>query len=140
MKSQELLITSDLDLQECYETLSNALKGTRNGLQVVVKENILKRSVLQNAFYWACCNEIAKFLEDAGLYFTLQGEKMDYNKDVVHMINKSHTGIESTTKMDVKAFIEFVEGVQDFWVIKTNGFYNPEKSARREAEKWKNIK
>lgn len=138
MKSQELLLTNDFDLEECYQTLKCCLSNTKHGLKVEVKENIQKRSTLQNAFYWACNKEIAKFMTDAGCYFTLQGEKLEYTKDVVHMINKSHTGVETTTKMSIKEFVEFLDKVQDFWVMKTGGFYTP-KNVRKEAEKWKKL-
>ena len=140
MKSQEILVTNDLDLNECYEKMLNALKGTNNGLQVTVKENIQKRSTLQNAFYWRGNNSISKFMKDAGCYFMLQGEKLEYTKDVVHMINKSHFGIDTTTKMSIREFVDYITALHVFWDERTNGFYVPSESVIIESKKWESIK
>ena len=139
MKSQELLLTNDFDLEECYQTLKCCLSNTKHGLIVEVKENIQTRSKLQNAFYWRFNTKVGKFFKDAGCSYLLQGVKHEYNKDVIHGINKNQYGIETTKTMSIKDFVDYLEELQSFWREKTNGFYVHDESVRKEAEKWKKL-
>jgi len=87
-------------------------------IDVEVKKHKQTRSLEQNAYYHLICGEVAKFLDDAGLTY---GEyHLKYTtKDLMHGLNKQIFGIDTTTKMSVGEFCEYMTKVIAFWQEKT---------------------
>lgn len=101
------------------------LEGAKDGVNVTLKENKDTRSNRQNAFYWATVNDISKFMKEAGAYFTLQNVKLDYTSNLIHDINKEQFTIKTTTGLNVKDFIEYMDSVTAFWSSRTNYQWQP---------------
>jgi hypothetical protein len=108
------------ELPNFIRTCQGLLDNSKNGIDIEIKKHSTKRNSGQNSFYWLNCNDIAKFLNDAGLTFeTMAGVKLPYNKDVVHEINVQVFSIKTTTKMSVSEFCEYMNKVFEFWKEKT---------------------
>lgn len=81
-----------------------------------------KRTKAQNDYYWVICEDIAKFLRrNCPPYIT-------YSKKLVHDINKQKLDIETTTKLSVKEFCEYMNEVIEYWIDKTDKNWTPEES------------
>jgi len=108
------------ELPNFIKTCQGLLDNSKNGIDIDFKKHSTKRSNEQNSFYWLNCNDIAKFLNDAGLtYEPVKRVKLPYNKDIIHEINVKVFGIKTTTKMTTSEFYEYMENVFNFWKEKT---------------------
>jgi hypothetical protein len=88
-------------------------------IEVEVKEYKRKRSNQQNAYYWLCNGWVRDCLNGAGLTY---GEfKLPYTADLIHEINKKIFGKETTTKMNIGEFCDYMTQVIAFWIEKTCG-------------------
>lgn len=113
-------------LDICFKQLrkqAESLLLVSKGIDITICEHKKKRTRDQNNYYWELCEDIAKFLDNAGCYY---GEyKLPYKKDYIHDINKAVLGIDSTKKMDIKTFCEYITRVTIFWEEKTKKFWHP---------------
>lgn len=101
------------------EILSLLLYG--KSVDVEIKEHKHKRSNEQNNYYWLFNTMLANFLNDSGC---LYGEyKIPYTSQLIHDINKHLFGVETTTKMSVKEFCEYMTKLEIFWREKTNNCF-----------------
>lgn len=88
-------------------------------LTLELSEHKHKRTNEQNAYYWVFNNEVADFLNGAGLGY---GEfNIPYTKDIIHGINKTLSGIESTREMKVGEFCQYIDRLLIFWQERTGG-------------------
>lgn len=117
-----MLILCLPDLVKTFHHAKDILENSKC-VDVVVKHK--KRSNAQNDYYWVLCTNIASFLTDAGCNY---GEfKLPYTAELVHEINKSLFGVETTTKMDIKEFCDYTTKITSFWQDKTkNAWFPPE--------------
>lgn len=108
----------------CFPQIKNdilSLIFAGKSVDIDVKEHKHKRSNEQNAYYWLFNKELGDYLTDAGCRY---GEyKLPYNKGIIHMINKEVFGIETTTKMSVGEFCDYMSRLLVFWGEKTNNSF-----------------
>lgn len=91
-------------------------------VEIEVSEYKPKRSNAQNSYYWIFNNEVAKFLNDSGLSY---GEhNIPYDKDIIHKINKVIFSRDTTTKMSIGEFCEYMTKIIIWWTEKTNGMFS----------------
>ena len=95
------------------------------GYDVEVKEYKPKRSTPQNDFYWLNNDSIAKFLNESGLSMAFG---LPFTSEAIHEINKKFLGVQTTTKMNVSEFCEYMTRMFAFWTEKTKGQWQPEES------------
>lgn len=88
-----------------------------------VQEFKPKRTNAQNDYYWQINQEVADFLDDAGLRY---GEfKIPYNKNIIHEIQKTIFGIDTTRSMSKREFCDYETKVIHFWQERTEGNWQP---------------
>lgn len=104
-----------------YERAKSLLASCKSGIDVEVKEHKHKRSNAQNDYYWQFNTELAEFLKGAGVKYGKHN--LPYNKNLVHDINKTVFGIETTTKMSRKEFCDYMTELFVFWNDETGGHF-----------------
>lgn len=111
-----------LEAQRVFKAVFNqAVLLVNNGKKLTLElaEFKQQRTNEQNAYYWLFNGELADFLNNAGLAY---GEfKIPYTKDIIHDINKKLFGVDSTRKMKVGEFCEYMNKLLLFWQEKTAG-------------------
>ena len=119
-------ISSTKELNPVFRSLYETAKILLDyGKEVIVEVHEFKpkRTNEQNAYYFLMNNEVAKFLNEAGLTY---GEfNLPYSKDIVHEIQKKIFGIETTTKLSIKEFCDYETQVIHFWQERTHGEWQP---------------
>lgn len=95
------------------------------GYDVEIKEFKPKRTNPQDNFYWLQNQSVANCLNDAGLRMAFG---IPFTKDAIHEINKKFLGVQTTTKMSVPEFCEYMTRMFAFWTEKTRGNWQPEES------------
>jgi hypothetical protein len=96
-------------------------------IDVEVTEHKNKRSIEQNNYYWFINGLIEKCLYDAGIEIEYEIKilkivwKRPVNQKDIHEINKDTFGIETTTKLSVKEFCEYMNKVFILWIENTQG-------------------
>lgn len=91
--------------------------GKKIVIEITEKKN--KRSSEQNRFYWLFNTQLADFLNDAGM--TYGEHHIPYTAELVHSIDKQLFGVETTTKMKVDEFCQYMNKLLFFWQEKTRG-------------------
>ena len=104
-----------------YHQAEHLIEG--GSIDVEVKEHEEKRTTAQNNYYHMICEEIAKFLRDAEARYGKFNTK--FTKKLIHEINKSNFDVETTTKMTVKEFCDYMTQVIAFWQEETNYYWMP---------------
>ena len=95
---------------------------------VEVSEKRNKRSLEQNNYYWLFCEQLASFLQEKEIMhkYSVLGVEIEkpFTKDTVHtQLNKPMFGIETTTKMTIGEFCEYMNKLLIFWSDKTRGAF-----------------
>ena len=108
-----------------YERAKLLLMDSKNGIDVDVKKHVSKRSTQANDFYWLNNESIAKFLNESGLSMAFG---LPFTSEAIHEINKKFLGVQTTTKMSVPEFCEYMTKMFAFWTEKTRGNWQPEES------------
>lgn len=104
-----------------YRQAEHLIEG--GSLDVEVKKHVHKRSNAQNNYYWLICGEVVKFLDEAGACY---GEdNLPYTNDLLHEINKKRFSVQTTTKLNMTEFCEYMTKVIEYWQAKTNYFWMP---------------
>lgn len=123
---------SDIEIR-LIKPLKAMIAGTKNGVDVEIKEHKRRRSNDQNRFYWLNMGEIVNVLNEAGATY---GEyDLPYTPEIVHEINKRIFGEKTTAKMSVAEFGDYMEKVFGFWIEKTAGFFIPKESPQSYIER-----
>lgn len=120
-----MLVKNADDVEAITKSIIFQLEASKDGIVVDIKENKETRGSRQNAFYWVIVNDISRFMIGAGAYYELHGVRLEYHKDTIHDINKAMGSIDSTTKLTVKEFIEYMDSMTAFWVERTNKLWRP---------------
>lgn len=102
----------------------------RGSIDVEVKKHTHKRSSAQNNYYWLICTELAEFFQEHDIYdeYDAFGTtiKRHYTKDSVHdRLNKPLLGVETTKKMSVKEFCDYMTKIILFWQEQTDNEWMP---------------
>ena len=95
------------------------------GYDVEVKEFKPKRSNPQNDYYWVQNESVSKFLNESGLSMAFG---LPFTSEAIHEINKKFLGVQTTTKMSIPEFCEYMTKMFSFWTEKTRGNWQPEES------------
>lgn len=100
--------------------------GKKIVVEITEKKN--KRTTAQNNYYWKFCEELAKFLREHDIFhkYTVLGVeiKKPFTKDTVHEdLNKPIHGIETTTKMSIEEFCDYMEYLMMYWQELTGGAF-----------------
>ena len=111
------------------------LPTAKHGVVVEIKKKTLRRTTDQNSFYWVCVNNLQQFLYESGVTYNAMGQELEYTADTLHEINKSVFSVDSTAKLDIKAFCEFMDKMFAFWIEKTQGNWMPPESTRSWLDK-----
>lgn len=92
-------------------------------VDVEVKKHKHIRSKEQNNYYWLICSEVANFLR---LNCPPYGEdKLDYDNDLIHKINKKKHNVDTTTKLSIQEFCDYMTEVILYWQERTNWEWAP---------------
>jgi hypothetical protein len=102
------------------------------GYDINISDHKPKRTTEQNNFYWVNNQDIANFLNEAGVKMAFG---IAFTSDDIHRINKKHLGVPSTKKKDIQAFSDYMTQVFAFWIEKTNGVWQPKESPYSYFEK-----
>lgn len=104
-----------------YEQAKHLIVGGAIDVEVKKHKNI--RTKEQNNYYHLICEEVAAFLR---LNCPPYGEdKLDYDKGLIHRINKKKFDVETTTKLSVQEFCDYMTEVIHYWQEKTNWEWMP---------------
>lgn len=84
-----------------------------------------KRTLEQNNYYWVFCEELAKFFQQHEIMHIYEvcgvKIKVPFKKETVHEnLNKPLFGVETTTKMSIGEFCEYMTKLLIYWQDKTN--------------------
>jgi hypothetical protein len=123
------------ELPNITRSCQGLLDNSKNGIDINYKKHTTKRSNLQNAFYFINCKSIADFLNDAGCVFKVQGMDLFYTSDIIHEINKKRFEINTTTKLTVGEFCEYMEKMFAFWQERTRYEWIPLESTMSYIER-----
>lgn len=104
----------------------NVIKGCALTHLKTVKEVCLEltkvvetRSLAQNRYYFEFNSWVRDTLNKAGCTY---GEyNLPYTTELVHDINKKIFGYETTRKMSIQEFCDYITQVSAFWIEKTEG-------------------
>ena len=102
------------------------------GYDVEIKEHKPKRTNAQNSFYWLNNEDVANFLNDAGVKLPFG---LSFTRDTIHEINKKWLGVPTTTKQSIPEFCEYMTKMFGFWIEKTGGQWQPKESPYGYLEK-----
>lgn len=108
-------------LNKLIPEMKRLLAGSSQGIDVEIKEHKNRRTSVQNSFYWVFNTSVAAFLNESGL--TYGEDELPYNKDIIHLINKKVFGHDTTTKMSVGEFCDYITQLIMFWQERTNYMY-----------------
>ena len=110
----------DASFRSLYRTAKLMLE---NGKMVLAEVTEFKprRTKAQNDYYWEYCTQVAKFLTiNTGGYTKY---KLDYDKDLIHKIHKKKLSIDTTRKMSIQEFCNFMYEIDAFWITETEGAF-----------------
>lgn len=82
-------------------------------------KSVETRSSAQNRYYFEFNSWVRDTLNKAGC--TYGKHKLPYTTDLVHSINKQIFGHDTTRKMSVQEFCDYITQVSAFWIEETNG-------------------
>lgn len=118
----KIKVTSEQGFYEALEVMKqcglNLLKSAKE-ISLEVTKSVLTRSNAQNRYYFEFNSWVRDTLKKAGCTY---GEyELPYTTEIVHEINKKVFGHETTKKMSVQEFCDYIEEVTAFWMERTNG-------------------
>lgn len=108
---------------ELVKSKSTLMLEAGKVVDLEVTEFKKKRTNQANAYYWLFNGWVAEFLNDAGLSY---GEhELPYTSELIHEIQKKIFGVESTAKMNIGDFNNYINRITVFWQEKTAGEFMP---------------
>lgn len=118
----KIKVTSEQGFYEALDVVKqiglNFLKNAKE-ISLEVTKAIETRSIAQNKYYFEFNSWVRDTLNKAGCTY---GEyELPYTTDLVHEINKKIFGHETTRKMSVEEFCDYITQVSAFWIERTNG-------------------
>lgn len=113
--------------------LKAMLSASRNGVDFEMKEHRQTRSTAQNRFYWENVGQVVNVLNEAGC--TYGEDCLPFTSEIIHEINKIKLGVQTTTRLSVKEFCEFMDKMFAFWIERTAGVFVPLETASSYLER-----
>lgn len=118
----KIKVSSEQGLIEALNVIKNcALVHLKSVKEVCLEltKVIETRSLAQNRYYFEFNSWVRDTLNKAGCTY---GEyNLPYTTDLVHDINKKIFGYETTRKMSIQEFCDYITQVSAFWIEKTEG-------------------
>lgn len=119
-----MFFRQDASLQQITQWVVNQMTAVRpiakNGIDIDVKPHKKQRTNEQNRFLMVILQQIVKFYHETG--FMPDGcKKWMMRVDIQKEYWKDRFGIESTSKLDTRAFAQFIDGIQRELVEETCG-------------------
>ena len=118
----KIKVTSEQGFFEALDVIKQCglnLLETAKEISLEVTKVVETRSSAQNRYYFEFNSWVRDTLNKAGCTY---GEyELPYTTDLVHDINKKIFGYETTRKMSVQEFCDYITRVSAFWIEKTNG-------------------
>jgi hypothetical protein len=122
-------ISSKAELEPVLRAMheqAEALLACEKQVLIEVSEFKPKRSLDQNNYYREYLKQLAFFLEKAGVKkeYSVLGYKVErlFTSDDIHNdIHKPMFNIETTKKMSIQEFCDFIHRVQAYWSDRTGG-------------------
>lgn len=115
-------VTSEQGFLEALNVIKQcglSLLKSAKEVSLEVTKTVETRSSAQNRYYFEFNSWVRDTLNKAGCTY---GEyDLPYTTDLVHEINKKIFGYETTRKMSVQEFCDYITQVSAFWVERTNG-------------------
>lgn len=102
-------------IKQCGLSLLKSAKE----VSLEVTKTVETRSSAQNRYYFEFNSWVRDTLNNAGL--TYGEHNLPYTTNLVHEINKKVFGFETTRKMSVEKFCDYISQVSAFWTERTNG-------------------
>lgn len=117
-----------LKFRALFEQAEKMLDSGSVDVEVKKHKNI--RSKAQNDYYWVICEELADFFQEKQIYEEYDAFgvhiKRHFTKDSVHnKLNKPLLGVETTTKMSVQEFCDYMTKIIHYWQEKTGWVWMP---------------
>lgn len=118
----KIKVTSEQGFLEAIDVIKQVgknLLATSKEISLEVTKIVETRSIAQNKYYFEFNSWVRNTMNKAGCTY---GEyELPYTTEIVHDINKKIFGYETTRKMSVEEFCDYITQVSAFWIEKTNG-------------------
>jgi hypothetical protein len=118
----KIKVTSEQGFLEALDVIKNCglmLLQSSKEVCLEVTKIVETRSNAQNRYYFEFNSWVRDTLNKAGCTY---GEyELPYTTEIVHDINKKIFGHETTRKMSIQEFCDYITQVSAFWIEKTNG-------------------
>lgn len=131
-RGSEMFIKDKSELKQKFRALFEQAEHLIDGgsIDVEVKKHVHKRSNAQNNYYWVICEELAAFFQEKQIYEEYDAFgvhiKRHFTKDSVHdKLNKPLLGVETTTKMSVQEFCDYMTKIIHYWQEQTKWLWMP---------------
>lgn len=118
----KIKVTSEQGLFEALDVIKQSaclLLKTSKEICLEVTKVIETRSNAQNRYYFEFNSWVRDTLNKAGC--TYGKHDLPYTTELVHDINKKVFGYETTRKMSIQEFCDYITQVSAFWIEETNG-------------------
>lgn len=100
------------------ETACLFLKTSKE-ISLELSKIVETRSSAQNRYYFLFNSWVRDTLNNAGCTYGI--DKLPYTTDLVHEINKKIFDYETTRKMSVQEFCDYISQISAFWIERTGG-------------------
>ncbi len=118
----KIKVTSEQGFLEALNVIRGCgylLLKTSKEICLEVTKTVETRSNAQNRYYFEFNSLVRDTLNKAGCTY---GEyELPYTTEIIHDINKKIFGHETTRKMSVEEFCDYITQVSAFWIEKTDG-------------------
>lgn len=118
----KIKVTSEQGFLEALDVIKQCglsfLKSAKK-VSLEVTKTVETRSNAQNRYYFEFNSWVRDTMNKAGCTY---GEyELPYTTEIVHDINKKIFGHETTRKMSIEEFCDYITQVSAFWIERTNG-------------------
>ena len=118
----KIKVTSEQGFLEAIDVIKQVgknLLATSKQISLEVTKVVETRSNAQNRYYFEFNSWVRDTMNKAGCTY---GEyNLPYTTELVHDINKKIFGYETTRKMSIEEFCDYITQVSAFWIERTNG-------------------
>lgn len=118
----KIKVTSEQGFLEALDVIKQcglSLLKSAKEVSLEVTKTVETRSNAQNRYYFEFNSWVRDTMNKAGCTY---GEyNLPYTTELVHDINKKIFGYETTRKMSIEEFCDYITQVSAFWIERTNG-------------------
>mgnify|MGYP002523135566 FL=1 len=118
----KIKVTSEQGFLEALDVIKQcglSLLKSAKEVSLEVTKIVENRSNAQNRYYFEFNSWVRDTMNKAGCTY---GEyNLPYTTELIHDINKKIFGYETTRKMSIEEFCDYITQVSAFWIERTNG-------------------